>query len=243
MVEADEMSSQVQTEANRVNARSSTGPRTPEGKRRVSLNALKHGLTGRQVAMPTEDPEEFDSFRNDLLNELDPQGAVESALTEQIVINSWRLRRAAVIEAAYYRRGCHELVVKRTEEDVERRKLRATERLFGHPFEPEEERLAREGSCRVIAAERAKLDEALLKVTSVLENSPTAFSNLIRYENAASRSLLRLLRELQRLQAIRAGEKVPALMVVDVDVSNAAGPLDEISMETTSRWTTRDQQV
>jgi hypothetical protein len=30
--------------ANRANARKSTGPRTEEGKRRVRLNGLKHGL-------------------------------------------------------------------------------------------------------------------------------------------------------------------------------------------------------
>ncbi len=33
--------------ANRANARKCTGPRTPEGKRRVMLNALKHGRYAR----------------------------------------------------------------------------------------------------------------------------------------------------------------------------------------------------
>jgi hypothetical protein len=220
------MSSQLQTEANRLNARSSTGPRTPEGKRRVSLNALKHGLTGRQVVMPTEDPDEFDAHRNDLLTELDPQGAVQSALAEQIVLSSWRLRRGAVLEAAYYRRGCHELVVKRAEEDIGRRKTGIEKRLSNNPFESEEECLAREDTCRAIEVERAKLSEPVLNVTRVLEDLPSAFSNLIRYESAASRSLLRMLHELQRIQAMRAGEEVPAPMVVDVDVNSAPNALD-----------------
>jgi len=33
--------------ANRANAKKSTGPRTPEGKRRIVFNALKHGQRSR----------------------------------------------------------------------------------------------------------------------------------------------------------------------------------------------------
>ncbi|MBV9938821.1 MAG: hypothetical protein JO150_09975 [Acidobacteriaceae bacterium] len=35
--------------ANRANAQWSTGPQTPEGKAKSSLNAVKTGLTGRTV--------------------------------------------------------------------------------------------------------------------------------------------------------------------------------------------------
>jgi hypothetical protein len=41
--------------ANRRNAQKSTGPKTPEGKAVVRLNAMKHGLLSREVLLPDED--------------------------------------------------------------------------------------------------------------------------------------------------------------------------------------------
>ena len=43
------------TEANRANAKRSTGPRTAEGKARASKNALAHGLTARDIIVGDED--------------------------------------------------------------------------------------------------------------------------------------------------------------------------------------------
>src|SRR4051794_40029450 len=43
-----------QLAANRANAHLSTGPRTPEGKAKSCLNAVKTGLTGRTVLLPAE---------------------------------------------------------------------------------------------------------------------------------------------------------------------------------------------
>lgn len=46
-----------------------------------------------------------------------------------------------------------------------------------------------------------------------------SLGRLTRYETALERRFLRLLHELQRLQAVRAGANVPPPAVVDVDVS------------------------
>ena len=49
------MASEKQIAANRRNAGRSTGPKTADGKGRVRLNALKHGLTAATVVLPGED--------------------------------------------------------------------------------------------------------------------------------------------------------------------------------------------
>ena len=46
-----------------------------------------------------------------------------------------------------------------------------------------------------------------------------SLGRLTRYETSLERRFLRLLHELQRLQAVRAGANVPPPAVVDVDVS------------------------
>jgi hypothetical protein len=43
------MASEKQIAANRRNARNSTGPRTKAGKKRASLNAMRHGLASQSV--------------------------------------------------------------------------------------------------------------------------------------------------------------------------------------------------
>ncbi|MDP9170362.1 MAG: hypothetical protein M3N54_07075 [Acidobacteriota bacterium] len=59
--------SEIQRTANRENARLSTGPNTPEGKSRVRLNGLRHGLTGSTVLMPYEDSAGYHAFTAGIL--------------------------------------------------------------------------------------------------------------------------------------------------------------------------------
>jgi hypothetical protein len=85
-------------ETNRANAQHSTGPKTPEGKMRSSLNALRHGLTGQIVVMPSEDLEAYQLHVWSFTDEYNPQGATESALVQALADAAWRLNRVAAIE-------------------------------------------------------------------------------------------------------------------------------------------------
>lgn len=95
------MTSLQKTEANRRNARKSTGPSTPQGKAIAAKNAICHGLTANQVTAPGEDPEAFSAFAEDMAGDLAPLGPVEEALAERIAVCAWRLRRVARLEAAH----------------------------------------------------------------------------------------------------------------------------------------------
>jgi hypothetical protein len=86
--------------ANRLNAQKSTGPRSLEGKRRSRQNATKHGLTATQVLIPGEDPAEYETRYQEMLNEYQPEGPAEVQLVERATSLLWRLRRVPAFEAA-----------------------------------------------------------------------------------------------------------------------------------------------
>jgi hypothetical protein len=94
------MTSERQRIANQVNARRSTGPRTPEGKAVVRLNAIRHGLLARDVLLPGEDAPAFEDFWNQVRADLSPIGPIEELLADRIANAIWRLRRLTRAETA-----------------------------------------------------------------------------------------------------------------------------------------------
>jgi hypothetical protein len=79
--------------ANIANARLSTGPTSPEGKAKSSLNALKTALTGRTVLLPTDDAAAYQQHLSDYEKDLRPVGQRECDLVQSIADASWRLQR------------------------------------------------------------------------------------------------------------------------------------------------------
>ena len=71
-------------EANRANAKRSTGPRTEVGKSRSKLNAVKHGLSAKTVVIGDEDPRDFEALRAALERDFQPETALESELVDQL---------------------------------------------------------------------------------------------------------------------------------------------------------------
>src|SRR5580700_9259763 len=85
-------------EINRANSKHSTGPKTAEGKQKSSLNALRHGLTGQIVVMPTEDLEAYQQHLKSFTDQLSPKGIIEASLVQALADTSWRLNRVAALE-------------------------------------------------------------------------------------------------------------------------------------------------
>ncbi len=84
---------------NRENAQHSTGPRTVEGKRRSSQNALQHGLTATSAVLPTEDPATYQHHCLTFHNEYQPATPTETHLVQELADTSWRLNRIPLLEA------------------------------------------------------------------------------------------------------------------------------------------------
>jgi hypothetical protein len=96
------MTSFRQIEANRRNARKSTGPNTEEGKRRSRCNAVRHGLTAETVIRALEDAEDYKAFEATIIADYDAQSAVERELVLRLASLLWRLRRATTIETGLF---------------------------------------------------------------------------------------------------------------------------------------------
>ena len=94
------MASEKQISANRANAKKSSGPRSEKGKVVSRLNALKHGLTARDIVIFDENPADFEALKVDLFEDYQPVGRDEIELVSLIAALFWRLRRVSRWEAA-----------------------------------------------------------------------------------------------------------------------------------------------
>src|SRR5213595_1797994 len=97
------MTSFRQIEANRRNARLSTGPLTEAGKRRSRRNAVRHGLTAETVIDALEDADDYSAFERSITADYDAQSATERELVLRLASLLWRLRRATAIESGLFK--------------------------------------------------------------------------------------------------------------------------------------------
>jgi hypothetical protein len=75
------------------NPRHSTGPISPEGKAKSSLNRLSHGCRSEQLLIPGEDAAEFDFLLDAWIAAYDPQDPIALHLVEETAKAHWFLKR------------------------------------------------------------------------------------------------------------------------------------------------------
>jgi len=98
-----------QLHANRANAQMSTGPTSPQGKATSSLNAVKTGLTGQTVLLPTDDAIIYQQHLASIFAQFAPATDQEKALVQTIADTEWRLLRIFPLETGIYAIGLREL--------------------------------------------------------------------------------------------------------------------------------------
>ncbi len=107
---------------NRENAQHSTGPRTVEGKQRVRMNALKHGLYSQALIVHPHEQEAYDQDFKTLEARYRPINEQEAELVQSLHEYRWRFNCSVTLE-----RNLHRL----TEED----QLEAIDERFGEQDE------------------------------------------------------------------------------------------------------------
>jgi hypothetical protein len=180
------LASDRQIEANRRNARRSSGPRTPEGKAASRGNAVTHGLTARNIFLKGEDPGEYRRLNEAATAHLKPEGVLEQELVARMVSVFWRLRRVPAFEAALL------AVLEQEQEEKD---------SFGLDLSGSYEGTAEEG------------EEADLKLGRTIKGFLSAdFSGKLgRYETGLQKQLSALLHELRAMQERRLRESEASL--------------------------------
>jgi hypothetical protein len=222
------MSGQKRIESSQQNSVRNTGPEKEGGIEKSSNNAFKYGLTG--ITTPGEDPEDLDAFRSAIVNGLAPQGALEKIFVEKIVADAWRFRRIPNFEAALYQYEEKEIRVQAVNNEMgdcrEFSLAQVIARIRGEVRpEAREAYQAAEARLKEMQAEPVP---SITRLAWVLQREWEMFSNLERYETALFRSFSKALREVQRLQAMRAGERAPAPAVLEVDLDLKGGASDDL---------------
>jgi hypothetical protein len=117
------MPTKKQLAANRANSQLSTGPASSEGKGKSSLNAVKTGLTGRTVLLPSDDIAAYQQHVVSAFAHWNPETDREKALVQSIADTDWRLLRIPTLESGIYALGRLEFADKFADQPEE---LRAT---------------------------------------------------------------------------------------------------------------------
>jgi len=75
------------------------GPATQEGKEVVKWNATRHGIRSPAPVVPgVEKHEDWEEYRDGILESLSPEGHLELVLAERAALLSWRLNRVTRFE-------------------------------------------------------------------------------------------------------------------------------------------------
>ena len=112
------MSSDKKIKANRLNSKKSTGPKSEAGKRRSSLNSIKHGLYGEKIAIIGENIDEINDITERLVKELKPIGINQEIIVSKMVDLAIRLRRIPLLEAGILNQEMQEYEAEKYKEDV-----------------------------------------------------------------------------------------------------------------------------
>ena len=114
------MATEKQIAANRANAQKSTGPTTAAGKAASSMNAVTSGVYAESEIIKSENPDTLNEIADQFYNDFDPANAMEAALLDNVIRDTWLLIRFARIDAEILDYKVQEALFKRTDNQAGR---------------------------------------------------------------------------------------------------------------------------
>jgi hypothetical protein len=192
------MATEKQIAANRRNSKHSTGPRNTD---QTKHNAVKHGLSAEGIT--GLDQAQYEEYRQRLIAEWNPVGAVETYLVQKMALLMVRLDRAGQLDCGFWQW--------RLQKDRARLALDGTQDVLAElPPAP---------------ASHAKRDEGHGAPRHITVRDLRVLNDTVaRYETALENKLFRMIHELQRLQGKRRGEVVPVPVAADLNIHHSALP-------------------
>jgi len=170
---------EAQINANRENAKKSTGPRSAAGKAASSRNRLLHGLRAHKHILLDEDPAEFLLLIHDHFDRFQPVGPAEEKLVLRLAADQWRRYRALPAEAGIYRDRFHDVAqkdaVRQWQYDNKKSEAEEDGKPVPPPPTPPDE------------------GDLLARAFNVDCEGPNSFARLARYESSIERSVDRCL--------------------------------------------------
>jgi hypothetical protein len=175
-----------------------TGPRSDRGKADSGHNAWKHGILSEVMAIDgLEEPQEWETLRDGVVDSLEPENDLEHLLAERIAIALWKLRRLESHLTFLTLRHMGS-----AEKDVQIAEAFAQRTISKGVFPQVSE-------------------EAVLRVKLARSFPPSDEMNLImRYEAHLHRLLIQTLHELEAMQTRRRGGASP---LARLDITGAPG--------------------
>jgi hypothetical protein len=220
------MATKAQTEANRRNARKSTGPKTPSGKGRASKNSLRHGLTAKQfVLWPTDEPQAWAELRKNVISYYMPETVLEEIFVDRIVKALIDSSHAEQLEVAIVSDGTISQLAGRALITAKATEHGATENLEEmnaalDELEPPE---AEGEPSRGKHADEPRATNPPRLPRRTVENFVGNLDSLgliNRYHSRSDSQLYRAKHELERLQAARRGQELIPPAIVDFNLND-----------------------
>ncbi len=175
-------------EANRRNARNSTGPRTEAGKKKSRWNALKHGLTAKRTLLPgLESAKAYRELLEGYRRVFKPKGVLEESLVQELAACYQKKQRGFRVERNEFREAAHAAKEEFLEEKEEHLNGELMASIAGTPL---------------WKRYRRKRDWLVLPESETMET-------LGRYQRANSRDFREVLATLNKAQRHRRKQRCP----------------------------------